>query len=329
MTRKEYERRLSGYKTQIETNAFQYLEKVEVDNLKDPFRYLLEGGGKRIRPILTMIGCGLAGVDTDEAVDLALSMEILHNFTLVHDDIMDGSPIRRGRQTIHEKWDLSIGILVGDLMIGYACKLMPKYAHKRIFDIQKVFNDALIEVCIGQAYDMQFNTDTDITVDDYIKMIHKKTSFLLLASLKMGALLGDPSDELLNELERFAENLGLGFQIQDDLLDLLSENPKFGKIKGQDLIEGKKTFLIIEAKKRAQTESDKKIMEHYYKSNGISSKEIPAMIELMERLNVFKDARVLAESYFDKSYESLSKLPDNEYRSMLRYILEDIQVRTI
>jgi geranylgeranyl diphosphate synthase type II len=166
-------------------------------------------------------------------------------------------------------------------------------------------------------------------VEDYLKMIHKKTSYLLLASLKMGALLGDASDELIDELHSFANNLGLGFQIQDDMLDLLSDNPKFGKIKGQDLIEGKKTYLIIEAAKRAATDEDKALMKNYYDSDGMGSKDIPKMIELMERLQVFDDAKKLASDYFGKAKSSLDKLPDNEYRDMLGFILEDIQVRTV
>jgi len=328
ITKELYNEQISSYKQKVEATAFEYLEKVEVPALREPFKYLLEGGGKRIRPILAILGCGIAGGSTDDAIDVALSMEVLHNFTLVHDDIMDSSPIRRGRPTIHMKWDISTGVLVGDLMIGYACKLMPKKNMSRIFEIQKLFNDAIIEVCIGQAYDIQFNTERNISVQDYLKMIYKKTSFLLVASIKMGALVGNASDEVLNSLEKFAENLGLGFQLQDDLLDLISDNPKFGKIKGQDLIEGKKTYLVIEANRRAVTNSDRVLMDDYYSSQGLSEDKIPDMIDLMGKLGVFDDAKKLATDYFDKARTALKTLPDNKYRTMLEFVLEDIQIRT-
>lgn len=328
MTYEQYIEQSQSFKNQIEARAFEYLEKVETQILKDPFEYLLKGGGKRIRPILVLVACGIAGGDTDEAVDMALSMEILHNFTLVHDDIMDSSPIRRGRDTIHVKWGVPIGVLVGDLMIGYACKLMPKKSIENIFAVQKLFNDSLIEVCEGQALDMEFNEREDISEKDYFRMIYKKTSFLLLSSLQIGALIGGGDEHLISTLKSIGEDIGIGFQLQDDLLDLTANNPKFGKVKGQDLIEGKKTYMIIKTKELAKETHHKQLIEAFYKNNGANEESIPAITEMMQELGVFDISRQLADRYFNQAKSNIAQLPNNQYREMLEFILEDLIIRT-
>lgn len=328
MTYEQYIEQSQSFKNQIEARAFEYLEKVETQILKDPFEYLLKGGGKRIRPILVLVACGIAGGDTDEAVDMALSMEILHNFTLVHDDIMDSSPIRRGRETIHVKWGVPIGVLVGDLMIGYACKLMPKKSIDNIFAVQKLFNDSLIEVCEGQALDIEFNEREDISEEDYFRMIYKKTSFLLLSSLQIGALIGGGDEHLISTLKSIGEDIGIGFQLQDDLLDLTANNPKFGKVKGQDLIEGKKTYMIIKTKELAKETHHKQLIEEFYKNNGANEESIPAITEMMQELGVFDMSRQLSDRYFNQAKSNIAQLPNNQYREMLEFILEDLIIRT-
>ncbi|GAB5465511.1 MAG: polyprenyl synthetase family protein [Candidatus Kapaibacteriales bacterium] len=327
MTNQEIEQLIELYKNDVETKAFEYLEKVETKTLQEPFGYILEGGGKRIRPILTILGAGFVGVEHTEALDTAISMEILHNFTLVHDDIMDGSELRRGRPTIHKKWDVATGILAGDLMIGYACKLMPKKELPNIFKLQKTFNDALIEVCVGQAYDLEFNTREDITVEDYINMVYKKTSYLLFSSLKMGAYLGEPSQELIDNLENCGKYLGIAFQIQDDILDLISSNPKFGKTQGQDLVEGKKTVLIIRTHELAEG-TDRSIIDKFYQNNGIIKNDIPEMLNLMEKLGVIEESKKLASEYMDKAYEALSNIQDCTSKRVLKYIMDSLLIRT-
>jgi geranylgeranyl diphosphate synthase type II len=317
------------FQSQIERNLAEVISKTKPDSLKLPFQYLIDNGGKRLRPILTMISAGLTGADPKKAINIATAIEILHNFTLVHDDIMDGSPLRRGKPSVHKKYGDSAAILVGDVMIGYACALIPKDENlPNIFQIQKLFMDSLIVVCEGQAYDMDFNQSTHITVDDYIKMIGMKTSNLLKNSLLMGAYVGNPDVELIQNLTEFSDNMGLAFQIQDDYLDLTAD-AEFGKTKAQDLIEGKKTHMIIRVHQLAKEPKDRELIDDFYQNHGIKQEQIPAMLELIERLGVFEETIELARDFFNKAEESLAKIPENEYKIMLEVTMQKLRSRKI
>lgn len=311
-------------------NQYQKLindKLIEIANLsspksmREPFLYLIENGGKRLRPILTMLSCGAVGGNPISALNSGVSLEILHNFTLVHDDIMDSAPLRRGRDTVHIKWDNSTAILVGDLMIGYALKLLSNdnlLVNKT--KILELFADALVIVCEGQALDMDYNSNKEVSVSEYIEMIQKKTTNLIRASVLMGAHCGDANNEQIEILNEFAINLGLAFQIQDDYLDLTSQVS--GKVIGQDLIEGKKTYMIIRAKEIAFEPEDIELINLFYKNNGVKLEQIPEMLNLLQKLSILDEAKNLFYSYYENAEISLNKLEKNNYTIYLTEILK-------
>ncbi|MFA7626876.1 MAG: polyprenyl synthetase family protein [Candidatus Kapaibacterium sp.] len=258
----DYKEIYSYYLSLIEKRIAEYVPQLEPERLYEPFRYIMKEGGKRLRPILTVISAGIVGGNPEKAIDCGVAIEILHNFTLVHDDIMDNSPLRRGRQTIHEKWDSATAILTGDVMIGYAYRLLPNSAeHQRADAIRAIFTNELIEVCEGQVLDMMFNQKKEVDKSEYFQMIDKKTARLIESSALIGAHIGLGSDNEINALKHIARYIGLAFQIQDDLLDMTANQNNFGKKLGKDIVEGKKTFLIITAQQKAESMTDKKLLE--------------------------------------------------------------------
>lgn len=313
-----------------EKRLLEIIPNIEPKELYEPFRYIMEEGGKRIRPILTMLAAGAINGKPEEAIDAACAIETLHNFTLAHDDIMDNSPIRRGKATIHTKWDEPTAILTGDLMVGYAYRFLNKYAeNKRYPQIVEQMNRALIEVCEGQAYDMQFNTRKDVKLEEYSKMISQKTSILLQVCVGLGGNIAEASAEELSNLDDYAYNLGIAFQIQDDLLDITADQAKFGKQIGQDLLEGKKAFLILKANELAKDASDRAVIDKFFNNNGLTKEDVPAMKVIYEKLNIFEIAQNEIESYLSKAQQAIEKLKVNEYTSMLVELLNSLNKRKI
>ena len=238
---------LKSYTALIETEltAINFPEKP--NNLYDPLRYFLTIGGKRIRPILTLLGAELFGTDKLEAMPQALSIEVFHNFTLIHDDIMDRAPLRRNKETVHEKWNTDIAILSGDVLMIKSYQLLGQIDPKLLPEAFELFNKTAIEVCEGQQMDMDFETREDVTVHEYMEMIRLKTSVLLGAALNLGAVVAQANKADKESLRLFGENIGIAFQIQDDLLDLYGDPEKFGKQIGGDVISNKKTILHLTA----------------------------------------------------------------------------------
>ena len=228
-----------------------YLNRFSVDkeplNLYSPVSYILNLKGKRLRPILTLMTSDIFCNNYKLGLDAALAVEVFHNFSLVHDDIMDSAELRRGNQTVHKKWSVSTGILSGDVMLIQAYQLFENYEGKIFVDLAKLFSKTAIEVCEGQQYDVDFETRSDVKVDDYIKMITYKTAVLLGASMKMGAIIAKASKEDQNKIYDFGKYLGIAFQLQDDYLDAFGDESKFGKKIGGDILENKKTFLFLKA----------------------------------------------------------------------------------
>ncbi len=316
----------------VENKIQEYLADKKPDCMYDPFRYIMSAGGKRIRPVLTMISAGAVGGDPYSAVDIAAAIEIMHNFTLVHDDIMDQSPIRRGRDTVHIKWDPATAIIAGDVMVGHGYSLLPERRnHERADDINREYTKGLIEVCEGQAYDMKFNEDKDVRLEDYFMMIEKKTSLLLETAAVMGGHAGHGNIDEVEALRTYAKNIGLAFQIQDDLLDLTAEQEKLGKKIGQDILEGKKTYLILKAKEKLDAghgnKNDKELMQKFYDENGLSEEYVPAMNEMFERLNVIEEAYSEAEKLLGIASKSLKAINDNKYTEMLKELLNKLNKR--
>ncbi|MGB5609216.1 polyprenyl synthetase family protein, partial [Eudoraea sp.] len=223
------------------------LSTKEPHNLYDPIVYIMDLGGKRLRPILTLISADVLGGKYEDALDAALSIEIFHNFSLVHDDIMDAAPLRRGEKTVHKKWDINTGILSGDVMLINSYQYLENYPADLFKSLLKVFSKTAIEVCEGQQYDMDFELSDQVTVPDYLKMITYKTAVLIAAAMKMGAIIARSSEKLQDEIYDYGINLGIAFQLQDDYLDAFGDPENFGKQVGGDIIENKKTFLYIRA----------------------------------------------------------------------------------
>ena len=223
--------------------------------LYDPMNYILQLGGKRLRPVTALLASQLFGSTLDRALPAAKAIEVFHNFTLVHDDIMDKAPLRRGKQTVHEKWNDNIAILSGDTLLIEVYNHFLEGEYTNLSEILKVFNRTAIEVCEGQQLDMNFETRTDVTLAEYMNMIRLKTSVLVGGSFKIGALVAEASKENADLIYEFGVNLGIAFQLQDDYLDCFGEPEKFGKQVGGDIISNKKTFMMLKAMELDQSES--------------------------------------------------------------------------
>ncbi|OFY97038.1 MAG: isoprenyl synthetase [Bacteroidetes bacterium RIFCSPLOWO2_12_FULL_31_6] len=215
--------------------------------LYEPIAYSLAIGGKRIRPALLLLANNLFGGKQEDALNAALAIEVFHNFTLVHDDILDNAPLRRGKKSVYEKWNANIAILSGDVMLIQAIQLLSKSNKTHLPEILEIFNTSAIQVCEGQQFDMNFETSVTVSIDDYLKMITLKTAVLLGCSLKIGAVLANAKREDANHIYEFGKNLGIAFQLMDDVLDLYGNPDKFGKRIGGDIVSNKKTYLLLKA----------------------------------------------------------------------------------
>lgn len=241
-----------------ELASIDYTKK-EPKELYLPIKYALELGGKRLRPAMLLLATDLFNGKTEDAVNAALAIEIFHNFTLLHDDIMDNAPLRRGNPTVFKKWNTNIAILSGDVMFVDAIQFLAKSNPKYLSEILNLFNSTAIEVCEGQQLDMNFETKEAVSIDDYLKMIELKTAVLLATSLKIGAVLADANKEDANHIYEFGKNLGIAFQLMDDILDLYGNPEKFGKQIGGDVIANKKTYLLLKAKELAKDNLKKEL----------------------------------------------------------------------
>jgi geranylgeranyl diphosphate synthase type II len=226
----------------------------EPASLYDPIKYILTLGGKRMRPVATLMGCDMFGGDVNDALSSAMAIEVFHNFSLIHDDIMDEAPLRRGKQTVHQKWNGNVGILSGDAMLVKSYQLLAQGPAPLLPNLLSIFNTTALEVCEGQQYDMDFEQRLDVSIAEYLEMIRLKTAVLLGASLKIGALIGGASHEDAQHLCEFGQHLGIAFQLQDDILDVYADADKFGKQVGGDIIANKKTYLLITALQKATGE---------------------------------------------------------------------------
>ncbi len=312
----------------VENKLSKLVKGNKPEILYSPMAYILQSGGKRIRPVLAMIACGAAGGKPGDALNPACAIEILHNFTLAHDDIMDRSPLRRGRKTLHEKWNDAVAILTGDVMIGYAYSLLvTPQTNQRAGQIQEAFTCGLIEVCEGQALDMEFNKKHDVTLDDYFQMISKKTSAIIEMSAVIGGHCANAEKDVIDALQNYAYSLGIAFQLQDDLLDITAEQAELGKNIGQDLVEGKKTLLVIKAKAMAQSNHDRNLIDFFYGNGGIEQSEVPNMREMMERLGVFEQTQMLIDKYLRDALFVLDDVPSGRYRDMLIWLVNLLNCR--
>lgn len=238
---------LKKYNDDLQGYLAKAVSHKEPRQLYDPIKYILSLGGKRIRPALTLMVCDFFGTDYKKAMSAALAVELFHNFSLIHDDIMDNAPLRRGKRTVHEKWDVNTAILSGDAMLILAYQFFENYEPKMFQELAKLFGETALQVCEGQQHDMDFETRDDVTLVEYIQMIDHKTAVLLGAAMQMGAIVAAAAESDKEKIYQFGRNLGIAFQLQDDYLDVFGNPETFGKQVGGDIISNKKTFLYIMA----------------------------------------------------------------------------------
>jgi len=299
---------LSSYQKEF----LEYLEGKnwvrEPKNLYEPIDYILQLSGKRIRPILTLMAADIFTGEYQKAFPAALAIEVFHNFTLVHDDIMDDAPLRRGMQTVHEKWNLNTGILSGDAMLILAYQYFENYEPKIFLRLAKLFSKTALEVCDGQQLDIDFETRNDVTIDEYINMIRLKTSVLVAAALKMGAIVAEAPEKEAGLLYEYGLNLGLAFQLQDDYLDTFGNPETFGKQVGGDIIENKKTFLYLKALKLANKEDQEKLLFFYKQKFEENSIKIDEVKRIFEKYDIPSIIQNLIQEYTTASYSSLKDI---------------------
>ncbi|TYQ00084.1 geranylgeranyl diphosphate synthase type II [Tenacibaculum adriaticum] len=299
-----------------QTDFLDYLQtqkfENEPKNLYAPIEYILQLGGKRIRPILTLIAADIFSGNYQKAIPAAMAVETFHNFTLVHDDIMDEAPLRRGKETVHKKWNINTGILSGDAMLILAYQYFENYKPKVFQQLAKLFSKTALEVCDGQQLDVDFETRNDVTIDEYIKMITLKTSVLVAAALKMGAIVAEADEEQANHLYDFGLNLGIAFQLQDDYLDTFGDPETFGKQVGGDIIENKKTYLYLKSLEIADNNDIEKLKFFYNQKLEDNSIKIVEVSRIFEQNDIPKFTQDLIEDYTNKSFESLASLKISE-----------------
>ena len=281
-------------------------------NLYEPVQYILNLGGKRLRPILTLMTADCFGGDVNKALDAALAVEVFHNFSLIHDDIMDDAPLRRGQQTVHEKWDLNTGILSGDAMLIMAYQLFENYPPETFQNLLTLFSKTALEVCEGQQYDIDFETRNAVSIAEYLKMIEYKTAVLVAAAMKMGAIIAGASEDDQNRCYEFGKNLGIAFQLQDDYLDAFGNPETFGKQVGGDIIENKKTYLFLKALEFS-SENDRQKLRHLFNTTNTDSKTKVELVKQIFTTSGSSEATKKAiTSYTKKAFEVLQALTISE-----------------
>lgn len=293
-------------------------------SLYEPGKYILEGSGKRLRPLLVLFSANAVGLSFNKAYNAALAVEMLHNFTLVHDDIMDNADKRRGRLTVHKKYDTNTAILVGDSLLSIAYEyLLKDTTQQKAHRVVKTFNKGLIEVCEGQSLDKDFETKKIVSLNDYIIMITKKTAALAQMCCSIGAQLGDASEDEVRILSNYGKKLGIAFQIQDDLLDITGSESEFGKNIGGDLIEGKKTYLFIKALNKAD-KKQKVYFQKMIKNKGVPASEIPVYKKLYEDMGILEDAKKEISRYTNSALKGLDNLKNKEYVDLFHWLANSL-----
>lgn len=295
----------------------------EPSRLYRPFEYIMEIGGKRIRPLLLLVTCDMLEGEVEEALDTAVAVETFHNFTLLHDDIMDNASVRRSSPTVNVKWDNNTAILSGDTMLIYAYKLLSNSPY--IAELLPLFNEMSIKVCEGQQYDMDFEKMDNVSMDLYKKMIELKTAALIAGSMTMGAVVAGASEHLQNQVYRFGIELGLAFQLQDDLLDSFGDEKRLGKRVGGDIIEGKKTFLVVRCNELA-SEDDKKLLHEALNKNFKNNEEKIATVKgLFEKYDIEKVCNEEIDIYFERAMIILNTIQVGDHRKeVLRTIAKGL-----
>lgn len=302
----------------------------EPKNLYEPINYILGLGGKRLRPILTLMTADLFGGNFKDALDSAMAIEVFHNFSLVHDDIMDDAPLRRGKTTVHEKWDVNTGILSGDAMLINSYQFFESYSPEIFKKLTSLFSKTAIEVCEGQQYDVDFESRDDVTIPEYLKMIEYKTAVLVAAAMKMGAIIANASQDDTEAIYEFGKNLGIAFQLQDDYLDVFGDPETFGKQVGGDIIENKKTFLFLKSLEYAEKEQREGLLHLYSLKPEDSGTKVETVKSIFMESGAVKEAKKEINGYTQKAFDALTtiSIPDAN-KAILKQFGENLMKRTV
>ncbi len=289
--------------------------------LYEPIHYSLSLYGKRLRPVLTLMACSLFDDDFKKALPQAIAIELFHNFTLIHDDIMDNAPVRRGKKTVFKKWDQNTAILSGDTLFAKAYQYAQMADKEILGDVLSVFSQTAIEVCEGQQFDLEFENRNDVSVEEYLEMIRLKTGVLFASSLKIGSFIGNAPKEDTENLYNFGIAIGLGFQLEDDLLDTYGDVAVFGKKTGGDIVTNKKTYLYLKALEKADDKTRQELIRLYNEPLQDEEQKINTVKGFFSELGVEKDTSLLIDEYFNESMHYLDKVnADEDKKNELRTI---------
>lgn len=321
-----FEQKLADLKKIVQQHLDGTFNNNEPVSLYEPMRYAIQAGGKFIRPVLVLLSAEAAGGSPYEALNAAAAMELVHNFTLVHDDIMDNDDLRRGRETVHKKWDCNVAILSGDGLLVQAYATIAKSNPAKLANLLSVFSNGIFEVCEGQAFDKEFEIRNDVSLDEYFNMIDKKTGKLISVSCELGALVGTDNESHITALRNYGSYLGRAFQIQDDLLDIVADENLLGKDVGSDLEENKKSFIILHAMENATGEG-LEFLKKVLNEPNISQDDVSKAIQLFKDIGTVDAARDHVKSEIDKAGKELKLLPPSEERDYLNQFLVYIENR--
>lgn len=321
-----FENRLLELRTLVQDRIGTIFSKTEPVTLYGPMKYAVKVGGKLVRPVLLLLSNEAVGGDINNAINAATALEMVHNFSLVHDDIMDNDDLRRGRETVHKKWDNNIAILSGDALLVKAYQLMGLSDPEKLPRVLSEFSNGIFEVCEGQAFDKEFEERDNVSIEEYFNMIDKKTAKLLSVSCEIGAILGTENNRHIDALKNYGMYLGRAFQIQDDLLDIVADQNVLGKNVGSDLEENKKSFIILHAQENAK-EKDRHFLESVLSKPNLSPVDVDETIALFNKLGTIKTARDYVGSEIKRAFDELAILPSSKAKDYLVHYLDYIKNR--
>lgn len=308
--------RIETLRHQVEEAIRQQSWGREPVGLYDPIAYTMQVGGKRMRPVLLLLGNEMCGGNPAEAMPAALGVELFHNFTLLHDDIMDQAPLRRGRETVYRKFSLNAAILSGDVMFAEACQLVSQVPDGVLRPVLNRFHRTAVEVCEGQQRDLEFEKSDTVTIEAYLKMIAQKTAVLLGCSLEIGCLVAKGDPELANHFYEIGLRLGIAFQIQDDILDTYASAARFGKQVGGDIVQNKKTYLLLKAYEVA-SDKDRDQLGHWMSEvSHYTAEKVAAVKQIFDALDIYQLACEERDSHFERAMEELNQLPIADERKV-------------
>jgi geranylgeranyl diphosphate synthase type II len=316
-----------GYRQRVEAALEEVLDAREKgDPLYHPIQHMLEMGGKRFRPVALLMASELYGESMEDALPASVGIELFHNFTLMHDDLMDEAPLRRGKETVHQRYGANMAVLSGDAMFVKAYGEMRKVPASILQEVLGDFDRVALEVCEGQRMDMDFEDRRDVSVAEYLRMIASKTGALLGGAFSIGSRIGGASEEEARGMERLGRNTGVAFQLQDDFLDVFGDEGKFGKQQGGDIIAEKKTYLLIRAREKADSEQLERLDDALREKD--EREKVRRVVELYRELGVEEESKELSRRYFDEALKTLERAGvDEERKDSVRGLLELLHER--